>query len=1031
MRNPFRASALLGVLATAILFVAPVTAAPPPAAVDSLRLSDYLSELTASSDSARCTELFFALDGGIRSGRLAVRTSPEARAVVLLMTRLMEGPAPSVVRWRAAAFLESYPHPAAADALWRTAILTGLGNVLARSSALGALVALHDGRALSQLLADLARPEKFGHEVTLRLLGDLGDPHAIPALQAIVDDLKLEEHFAPGDWAAAERRHARSALRRIESASHGLFTPWDLDDAALALLRRNGFVILPEPANDMFEFYGAEYPFVTSDIAFHSFMILAREALNELEMLVLVPRLRSFSRDFMRACVAQTRTLRDRRLRDLARRNAATFAVAAVLLDAAQLQDLGLPFELTRAVEREVSAIRGHKGIAPSNLFDCKVDYTQYRPRGRHSRGRLQGYFQAMMLYGQMGYHLRSLHETQRALLLLDVLQRNPRLRAEWEAIDALVGQFFGPHDDLTVRDYEAALSTVLAIGQTAAAGDTRSIARDPVQVERLTSVLRRLPPPRVSSEGTGDTDSTAGLRVFGRRYSRTMDLFQQYLDHGVWPVSGLHVAADLLGSTRARELLHASGRDASTFDVRPPDPLRDPYASLPEGFLHCARTLFTPEVGVPSFMRAPPWEEKQINTTLGGWAEVQNTVLLYAKDARVTKGSSSMVDRFHGWVEPVPHFYARLDSLLQRFVTTLDDQELFAKISADRTTPARQPAQATPPTFLQANRYRDESIRLERFLFEDLSRILSRLETIARQELRGEPQSIDDGVFLKSLQRRFKAIALNRSNSDIAFESMALIADVATEYQSEQCLEVGVGRPCAIYVAVPDSGRTFVCRGGVYTYYEFVRDITSRLDDTEWKRMSHSVLGDEFQPWLAGRPESGFHRYITRAQLKALRLETGNTARGAHGGDPSMISEHENAALLLAGTHVAPADVDVLLTLASQELLNLGVRAYVFDRLAEHGDDARVLPFLRATLQSLPRPTDRWDRVDVVCFIGAVRGFGGCGSPALGDLDAAERRLGGRDLEYLYPKLRQEISGARATIARANTVAAAHDTVP
>jgi hypothetical protein len=30
----------------------------------------------------------------------------------------------------------------------------------------------------------------------------------------------------------------------------------------------------------------------------------------------------------------------------------------------------------------------------------------------------------------------------------------------------------------------------------------------------------------------------------------------------------------------------------------------------------------------------------------------------------------------------------------------------------------------------------------------------------------------------------------------------------------------VGVGRPVAIYVAVPDDGRSFVCKGGVYTYY-------------------------------------------------------------------------------------------------------------------------------------------------------------------------------------------------------------------
>ena len=60
-----------------------------------------------------------------------------------------------------------------------------------------------------------------------------------------------------------------------------------------------------------------------------------------------------------------------------------------------------------------------------------------------------------------------------------------------------------------------------------------------------------------------------------------------------------------------------------------------------------------------------------------------------------------------------------------------------------------------------------------------------------------------------------------------------------------------------------------------------------------------------------------------------------------------------------------------------------------------------------------------RWDHVDVVTFLGAVRGFGGCGAPALGDLDAAERRLEGRALEYLYPKLRKEIAAAPQRVTR------------
>jgi hypothetical protein len=144
-------------------------------------------------------------------------------------------------------------------------------------------------------------------------------------------------------------------------------------------------------------------------------------------------------------------------------------------------------------------------------------------------------------------------------------------------------------------------------------------------------------------------------------------------------------------------------------------------------------------------------------------------------------------------------------------------------------------------------------AVRVDRACFAELSAVLTRLRDIAEEELAGKPQTIDDGVFLKRVSYRFKFLAFDRSNASGAQIPMAVITDVASEYQSGQCLEVGTGRPRAIYVAVPDGDHTYVCRGAVYSYYEFTRPLAQRLDDPAWKRM---VQGNLLPPaWMDTRP--------------------------------------------------------------------------------------------------------------------------------------------------------------------------------
>ncbi|HKA25089.1 MAG TPA: DUF3160 domain-containing protein, partial [Candidatus Eisenbacteria bacterium] len=262
-----------------------------------------------------------------------------------------------------------------------------------------------------------------------------------------------------------------------------------------------------------------------------------------------------------------------------------------------------------------------------------------------------------------------------------------------------------------------------------------------------------------------------------------------------------------------------------------------------------------------PAFMKRAAWEEKEINTALGAWVEMVNLTSPFTKDANVYMSASPMMDRFHGWVEPFPNFYARLDSMVVTLANRLAGAGMFDAVVASRDRvmatfpPEKDPAHRTESDW-RNNLARDEAkIRVTRDLFDELSEILKRCQAISRRELSGEGQTIGDGVFLKSLRERFKRLAFNRSNSVEAREPMGVVADPATEYQSHQCWEVATGKPHALYVAVPDGDRTFVCLGAVYSYHEFTRPMNQRLDDTNWRAMLKQRDADLPPAWGDSRP--------------------------------------------------------------------------------------------------------------------------------------------------------------------------------
>jgi len=817
-----------------------------------------------TNDRLRATS-FYSLVSAVSEHKFRVTTPSETDELARLMTDMLDHDPYPVLRWRAADFLAEHPNPLATEALLRAA--HDQSATLARGCALDALVSLHERRVLPELLRDIADPKMARDPSTLRRLADLGDSAVLVPLQEFASDSTHRDD---------QRENARRAERDLRLfLESGFMNGFPLSDRELHVIRENGFVIVPADKNEMYELYGATYPFVTTDVILHTFMILLRASLGELDRLVLMPDVTDLSGRLLADCLAQARELSNPHLKTLAQRNAGVFAVPVTLLTGKLPGTPRLPTGVAQAVGSEVDKIKKHEGEVPSALFGYTEDFTKYAPRGRDDlTPDLAPYYPAMLYYGRMMFRAQSLEQTQQALLLLDVLSKDSLARREWARTDSLLSELFGTRDDLTILDYER----IVRVVQHSRTGDRRAptyaeLARDRPFVRTFSESLLQTNAPRIRTatptSPTGKRSATAevGLRVFGQRYTRPIHMLQILMDEGVWPPSGLQVASALLGSPGARQILAEKGAGMPAFPGIDRPPGSEPYGSLSEGWIHASQALFDSPVGAPDFMRRAAWEEKEINTALGAWAELQNSTVLYTKDANVYKSASRELDRFHGYVEPVPEFYRRLKQLIERYTRSLDNCGLFLRVGKDRdsvlaalgpTVPMRDAAHQGPEGYRKILERREAAIRVERSLFEELASVLDQLEAIASKEVTGEAQSIDDGYFLKGLYRRLMYLSFNRSGANIAQTSMAIVSDVASEYRSQTCLEVGVGRPAAIYAAIPDSANTFVCKGAVYLYYEFLRPIQNRLNDSEWRDLSRDQSQPTDRPWIFTRPEVG-----------------------------------------------------------------------------------------------------------------------------------------------------------------------------
>lgn len=615
---------------------------------------------------------------------------------------------------------------------------------------------------------------------------------------------------------------------------HQVISAFKLNDSQLRKMQENGFVAINGHEIDNFldaylKLQSLGIPiFITADSILHAYHVIFEDTLITLEKEFFI----NWLKQLIKTLTEKTYDIYTYLPEDSPKLKKASeialcyFAVASKLLGI----ESKLPNQIEKIVNAELTLIEEHSKTAESPIFKYEEDYTQYKPRGHYTKNEdFKRYFKAMMWLGRMFFKAKSKEHTIAAIIIVKALNEaelnlnGERVKAKdvWEKIYLTTAFFIGYSDDLTIYDYEKAISQVY--GEEFKLQDLK----DDAKLEKLQSTLIKMNKSKIISFPIYpiENDEIIGLRFMGQRFIPDSYIFQQLVFDkvpGRIMPKALDVAA-VLGSKRAEAHLTIDVKKYPNYKVQL-EKLKLEFSELTLenwtqnlyfGWLYSLKAAiqnFTDHH--PTFMQTQAWLDEKLNTFLGSWAELRHDTILYAKQSYTLKTSSTEALNI-GYVEPIPELYQRLRLLCDITLNGLQKLKLLK------------------------DEYKEKLL--------EFSNMLKQLELISIKELCGYELTSEDYQLIMNIGYKLQTIMAGIRGKTL---KTTLIADVHTDTNTMRVLEVGCGYVDYIIVVVKKpSGEMYVAAGPIFTYYEFTLPINQRLTDEEWINM---LRGRE----APGRPE-------------------------------------------------------------------------------------------------------------------------------------------------------------------------------
>lgn len=623
---------------------------------------------------------------------------------------------------------------------------------------------------------------------------------------------------------------------------------WRLGAADSIFLLQNHFTVKKSQYKQLYDIYNestwnATPIFVTTDAVLHIYHVLYDGLLSEIEVQKFVETLALLTETLIDSTASLHSQSKKPETREALLHNLAFLSVGKKLLKGA---DASVPEIVSAFVDSELVLISDHDGFHCSPVLGpfSELDYSQFQPRGHYTRNdTLEAYFQTMMWYGwtiftmepELFGELASRHTLQALLLvqMLYALESNGSTQVElWGSIYESTVFFVGKTDDPNVRDYRNIADMIYGSDFLSLPPDSLA---DASLLESFMTEAQKLPEPAIPNWIYGTFLTYKGFRFMGQRFIPDSYMFARLVlpevEGRLFP-KGLDVMA-ILGSERAYTLLDSLYEETSypnysprmtefktEFSNKPPEEWAQ---NLYWNWLYCLMPLlYTKGAGYPFFMRTLAWADKELLTALASWAELRHDTILYAKQSMSPCGIPPGPPK--SYVEPNPHLYARLASLVRYTREGLHSRDLLL-----------------------------EEFREKLELFETL---LLFLRDISIKELENIPLSATEYENIFCFGRLLEFLVSDSQDPqhlwDANTEDMAVVADVHTDSNTDQCLEEGVGYPLEIFVIVHEGGITRITQGAIFSYYEFPQPIAERLTDETWREMLTGDAPPPMPEWVS-----------------------------------------------------------------------------------------------------------------------------------------------------------------------------------
>ncbi len=594
-------------------------------------------------------------------------------------------------------------------------------------------------------------------------------------------------------------------------------------------LARDGFGIVPATHNQLFHIYEqndySNFPsFVTTDLFLQLYHLYFDCMLRELEEHALDSLMIDFTYDMYINMHAQAMKGETPLLRQLSHHNAVYFSIAYELLTG---KPIGHPDEREEAEKEVAKVMKSENAFSDfiGEYQEVEFPYSLFRPRGHYTRSeQLQRYFRGMMWLQSVPFGLDSPEQVQLAAVMADELNRHEPVQRTYQRVNQLMNYLMGQPDNLSIPQVQAELQK--------AGKPLAELLESEADMAKLKSALNVIAEQQTRIRPKYEYTSHNKVCLMPQRYQPDAEVLQEMVDYDSKPTTrptpkGLDFFA-AMGVSAAEQILKEEGQKWKDFGSQLTKMKQrmgeiEWQETIATMWMQALKTVNNKDGQVPYFMATPEWELKNLNASLGSWAELKHDAILYAKQPMGAEcGGGGVPDPVvQGYVEPNVGFWKKAIELLENTSKLLKDQRMMTEKVDNATERIGETA---------------------RFLLR-----------VSEKELAGQPLTDEELDQLKCVGATFENISLDLVRQPDQFlmgwddvqgtdRKVALVADVYTanadNNPEKSILYEAIGAADEIYVVVEVGGYLYLMRGAVLSYREFTQPLgQQRLTDEEWQQ--------------------------------------------------------------------------------------------------------------------------------------------------------------------------------------------------